>query len=128
MGTVVSWFVATIITLPIIGYLIVFICTKQLTKNHRKAVHFAMNCVTLLVILSVHFIIQTIWEVSLLWGIMMLMLLLAMVVVIVHHKQKGEIHIPRVLKSIWRLNGLIFIIIYCILVITGITINVIRVF
>ena len=128
MGTVISWVVATIITLPIIGYLIVFICTKQLTKNHRKAVNFALNCSTLLFIISVHFIIQTIWDISLFWGICLLMIVLAMVVVIIHHKHKEEIHIPRVLKGIWRLNGLIFILIYCVLVIAGITINVIRVF
>lgn len=128
MGTVISWVVATIITLPIIGYLIVFICTKQLTKNHRKAVTFALNCSTLFVIISVHFMIQAIWDISLLWGICLLMLIVAMVVVIIHHRHKEEIHIPKVLKGIWRLNGLIFIVIYCVLVITGITINVIGVF
>ncbi|MGM9928963.1 MAG: DUF3397 domain-containing protein [Bacillus sp. (in: firmicutes)] len=128
MGTVLSWFIATIVTVPIFGYLIVFIGIKQLTKNHRKAVSIASNCSTFLFIISVHFIVKTIWNISLLWIILLLMIALAMLVVIVHHKLKDDMQIPRIIKGIWKVNGLVFMILYCILMVTGIALNVSKLF
>lgn len=127
MDTLLSWILATLITLPIVGYLIVFVCIKQVTKNHRKAVDAAMNFSTLLCIISVHFLILSIWETSLLWAILVAMIILAMLMVIVHHRIKGEIIWNKVLRGYWRLNGIVFLLAYCCLVVFGILKNMINI-
>ena len=128
MDVVLSWIIATLITIPIIAYVLIFVATKQITKNHRKAVNFAMNSSTLLFIISVHFLIQTIWNISLLWMILLVMILISMTVVIVHRKYKEEIVFSKVLTGAWRLNALVFIFIYFCLVFYGIFKSVLNIF
>ncbi|WP_042349037.1 DUF3397 domain-containing protein [Bacillus massiliigorillae] len=121
-----SGFIATLVTFPFIGYIIVFVVTKQITKKHRKSMSVALNCSFILLISSVHFFILSIWQVSLLWAILMIVLLSAMLVVIVHHKVKEEIVIVNVLKGVLRINSFLFSIAYVLLVGYGLVANLIN--
>lgn len=127
MEAVLSWVIATLITFPILGYVIVFVSTKQITKNHHKAVNFSINFVTIPFVLSVYFLIQSIWDISSFWIILLAIIILAIMVVIVHHKVKGEIDLQKVLRGIWRINTVFFILVYCILVGFGILSSMIQV-
>ena len=117
MSGFLSSIIATFVTIPLFGYIIVFIITKLVTKQHRKAVRIALDITTLLIILSVHYMIIAIWGTSYLWLIMLMMIMIAIVFVIVHWKTKHEIHFAKVFKGFWRFNFLLFSIAYIILLI-----------
>jgi hypothetical protein len=119
MPGIFSAFVATLITVPMIGYLAVFIISKQITGNHRRSVNLAIDTSTFLLVLSVHFLIMTIWEKSFLWLILLILFALAALFVWIHWKYKEEIILPKVFKGFWRFNFLLFFSAYIILVIFG---------
>ncbi|MEH6944904.1 DUF3397 family protein [Bacillus sp. JJ722] len=121
-----SGIIATFVAFPFVGYLIVFVLTKQITKKHRKAVNVALYSSSILLISSVHFFILSIWRVSLLWAILTFVILTAMLVVIVHHKVKEEIVMANVLKGVLRINTFIFSIAYVILVGYGLVVSLIN--
>jgi hypothetical protein len=119
MPGIVSAFVAILITVPMIGYLAVFIISKQITGNHRRSVNLAIDFSTFLLVLSVHFLIVTIWGKSFLWLILVVLFGLAAVFVWIHWKYKEEIIMPKVFKGFWRFNFLLFFSAYIILVLFG---------
>ncbi|WP_141431293.1 DUF3397 domain-containing protein [Bacillus sp. 03113] len=119
MLSVLSAFVATIVTVPILGYLFIFIVCKQVTKNHRLSVKVSVDATTILFIISVHFLIVAIWNKSFLWLIILFMLTIAIIMVIIHWKVKHEINFPQVFRGIWRINFIVFFTAYVILLFYG---------
>lgn len=114
-----STVIATFVTIPLLGYLLVFVISKQITKKHKKSVHIALDVTTLLFIISVHYLILAIWEQSLLWIIFLLLLFLAIIFVLLHWKIKHEINLPIVFKGFWRFNFLLFCTAYVVLTVIG---------
>ncbi|QQZ08041.1 DUF3397 domain-containing protein [Heyndrickxia vini] len=121
MSTFISWMIAMLITIPFIGYFLSFVFIKQITKNHRKAVAISIDITTVILIISVHFFIKTIWGHSFLWLIVLVMLLLALLFAIIYRYLRDEIDYLRVFRGYWRLNFLIFFSLYIILLLYGLT-------
>ncbi|KYD08140.1 hypothetical protein B4102_1222 [Heyndrickxia sporothermodurans] len=113
--------IAILIIIPFIGYFLSFVLVKQTTKNHRKAVTISIDITTLILIISVHFFIKTIWGQSFLWLIVLVMLLLALLFAIVYRYFRDEIDYVRIFRGYWRLNFLLFFCIYIILLLYGLT-------
>ncbi|RLQ95840.1 DUF3397 domain-containing protein [Falsibacillus albus] len=126
MGTFLSDVAAAFVTIPFLGYLIVFIVVKQITKNHKQAVRSAIDMTTLLLFISVHFMISAIWEHSYLWLLIIFALSLGVVFVFIYWKMKGEVVISKVLRGYWRLNFIVFFLAYVLLLIYGITFRVVE--
>ncbi|MDF1506690.1 DUF3397 domain-containing protein [Robertmurraya sp. DFI.2.37] len=120
MSNVFSNVVAALVTIPILGYIIIFVICKQVTKQHRRAVQMALDGSTLLFIISVHYLIMNIWNKSFLWLILILILLIGVAVVLLHWKIKQEIDYQKVFRGFWRFNFLVFFSAYMILLIIGI--------
>lgn len=121
---IVSSFIATLVMLPILSYMIFFITAKQLTKNHRRSVHIAMDFSTVFFIFSVHYLIIVIWNKHLFWLLMLFVLLVACTVALIHYKVKQEIVFKKVLKGCWRLNFASFFCIYVLLSVVGVLIRI----
>ncbi|MGJ7922501.1 DUF3397 domain-containing protein [Neobacillus sp. LXY-4] len=119
MSGFISHVIAAFVTIPILGYLCVFFISKPLLKNHRKAVHLAIDFSTVLFVLAVHHLILVIWEVSYLWLIFLLMIIVALIFVIIHWKTKHEIVFLPIIKGFWRMNFLIFFTTYLVLLVVG---------
>lgn len=119
MNTVFSALIATLVTIPLLGYLAVFIISKQITKKHRRSVHIALDVSTFLFILSVHFLIIVIWEKSYLWVILLSLLVTALIFVIIHWRVKQEISLRVMFKGFWRFNFLLYFSVYVVLIIIG---------
>lgn len=119
-----SSIIATFVTIPLLGYIIIFIISKLLTKKHRKSVRIALDVTTLLLIICVHYMIIAIWEKSLLWLILIILLLTASVFVVLHWKIKHEIVLIKVYKGFWRFNFLLFSFLYIVLLIYGLVVRV----
>lgn len=112
--------VATLVTLPLVGYLLIFILNKQITKNHKRSVQRAIDFSTLLLIIANHFLIVVIWGESFLWLIFLILIVLALIFVLFHWKVRQEIEYTRVFKGYWRMNFLLFFFSYIVLLIFGI--------
>jgi hypothetical protein len=123
---VVSGLVATLVTLPILSYIVFFIVAKKWTKNHRRSVQIAMDLSTVFFIFSVHYLIIAIWDIHLFWMIMLIVLAIACIVVLVHYKIKQEIVFEKVLKGFWRLNFAFFFCMYFLLLFYGVIIRILN--
>ncbi|CAG9607517.1 DUF3397 domain-containing protein [Pseudoneobacillus rhizosphaerae] len=119
MLSIISSLIATFITVPILVYILIFVISKLLTKNHRRAVQFALDYSTVFFILSVHFLVLVIWEKSFLWAIFIFLFTCAIIFVIINWKLKGEIVFSRCFKGFWRFCFLVFFIAYLALTIFG---------
>lgn len=120
MASFLSAVVSILIIIPLIGYLLVFIISKLMTKQHKKSVHIALDISTFLLIISVHYLILTIWNKSYFWIVILFMLFEAIAFVIVYWKVKKEINFAHVLKGYWRFNFLVFFSIYFVLMLFGV--------
>jgi hypothetical protein len=120
-----SSIIATFVTIPLLGYIIVFMISKLVTKQHRRSVQMAIDVTTLLLVISVHYFIIAIWGRSFLWVILLIMILVAIVFVITHWKLKREIQFKKVFKGFWRFNFLLFSFAYIILLVYGLILRVI---
>lgn len=114
-----SSIISVFFTVPLLGFIIVFLLSKLITKNSRRSVHKALDYSTILFIISVHFLIVTILGKSLFWLIILIMILFAMVFVVIHWKAKGEIIFNKVFKGFWRFNFLFFFLAYITLTVFG---------
>ncbi|PLR84109.1 DUF3397 domain-containing protein [Bacillus canaveralius] len=119
MESVFSFLIATFVTAPLLGYILVFVIAKQLTKNHRSSVQLAIDISTILLIISVHFLIVTIWDKSFLWIILLGMISIAIGFALLHWKIKHEINLASLFKGFWRFNFLLFFSAYILLIIFG---------
>jgi hypothetical protein len=119
LTTLLSAIISIFITFPFLGLMIVFFVTKFMSKNTRRSVHRALDYSTILFVISVHFLIETIWGKSLIWLIILVMILIAMVFVFAHWKVKEEIILKKVVKGFWRFNFLLFLLAYLSLTLYG---------
>jgi hypothetical protein len=119
LSAILSSIISIFFTIPFLGFMIVFFVTNFVTKNTRKSVHKALDSTTILFIISVHFLIVTIWGKSLIWLIILVMIVIAIVFVFVHWKVKQEIILKKVMKGFWRFNFLLFLLAYITLTLYG---------
>ncbi|MED4226099.1 DUF3397 domain-containing protein [Neobacillus cucumis] len=119
MSTIFSSVLTLFFALPILGTILVFIVIKFILKSTKRSLHLALDYTTLLYIISVHFLIVTLWGKSFFWLIILVMLVLAMVFLLVHWKVKEEIIVKRVWKGFWRFNFILFFAAYFLLTFYG---------
>ncbi|RST60849.1 DUF3397 domain-containing protein [Siminovitchia terrae] len=120
MGTLFSSAAALFITVPLLFYIVVFTIVKQLTRNHKKALNAAIYLTTFILVISVHFLIMTIWESSYLFVIILFMLITAVFFTFLHWKTREEIIYWKVFAGYLRLNFLMFSVFYISLLLFGI--------
>ena len=119
MSGIFSSIIASFVTIPLLGYIIVFVISKWLTKKHHKSVRVALDLTTFFLVIAVHYLIKVIWGISLFWVICIVMILVAIMFVVIHWKIKQEIDFAKVFKGFWRFNFLLFSLAYLLLLIYG---------
>lgn len=120
MNLFISSIITIFLTVPLLGFFIIFVINKLITKNARKSFHKALDYSNILFILAVHFLLITIWGKSFFWWILLVLMIIAMVFVVIHWRIKGEIIFTKVFKGFWRFNFLIFFLAYISLTLFGI--------
>jgi hypothetical protein len=108
LSSFLAFLLATMITLPILGLILIFITSLKVTRNKKRSLHLSIDITTVLFIFSVHTIAFVIWEQSFTWIILTIILLTAMGFVVLHWKVFEEIQLKRVFKGFWRFNFLLF--------------------
>lgn len=108
MTDILAWVVASVTTAPIFLFIMTFYITNKMTDNKKKSLQFASDLSTIFFILSVHFLIMTIWEKNVIWIILTALVLVAMVFLYLQWKMNDEVKISKVLKGFWRFSFLVF--------------------
>ncbi|WP_053366102.1 DUF3397 domain-containing protein [Bacillus sp. FJAT-27245] len=119
MSTILSSIFALFIFLPLLGYVLVFSICKLLTGSHRRSVGLALDATTFLLVVSVHFLIMTIWKISFLWLIFVVLMSIGMGTAVIQWKTKGEVVLGNVFKGFWRFTFLLFFAAYIGLILFG---------
>jgi hypothetical protein len=120
LNSFISSLITIFLTVPLLGFFIIYVLNKLITKNARKSFHKALDYSTILFIVAVHFLLITIWGKSFFGLILLILLVIAMIFVVIHWKLKGEIIFAKVFKGFWRFNFLIFFLAYISLTVFGI--------
>lgn len=126
MINLTSQLISFLVVFPIITLFIVFVISKLITKKHRFSIHLALDISTFFFILSVHFLIQSIWNTSLFIYIIIFILLIGMIFVIIHWKLKEEMEYKKIFKGIWRITFLLFFTLYVVLLIYGLVRSILK--
>ncbi|HEO8420722.1 DUF3397 domain-containing protein [Niallia sp. FSL W8-0635] len=126
MINLTSQLISFLVIFPIITLFIVFVISKLITKKHRFSIHLALDISTFFFILSVHFLIQSIWNTSLFIYIIIFILLIGMIFVIIHWKLKEEMEYKKIFKGIWRITFLLFFTLYVVLLIYGLVRSILK--
>ncbi|WP_445488432.1 DUF3397 domain-containing protein [Niallia sp. 03133] len=119
MITITTSIISFFIMFPIICYFLVFIVCKQWTRKHRLSVHLALDVSTIFFIISVHFLMESIWGKSYLSYIILTILMIGIILVFLHWKIKEEINYKKVFRGFWRVNFLLFFCTYLLLMVYG---------
>lgn len=120
MNTFISSIITIFLTVPLLGFFMIYFFTKLITSNTRRSFHKALDYSTFLFIVAVHFLLMTIWGKSFFWLILVILIITAMIFVIIHWRIKGEIIFTKVFKGFWRFNFLLFFLAYISLTVFGI--------
>ncbi|MCM3759339.1 DUF3397 domain-containing protein [Alkalihalobacillus oceani] len=115
MSQVLSWFIATVITLPLLGWYVLYLITVKLTKKKARAIRVASDGSVVLFMAAVYFIMYELWGRSFLWMILAIFFFIAMVFTWLHWQAAGDIYTRKLLKGIWRVNFLLFFFLYLVL-------------
>ncbi|OIJ13266.1 hypothetical protein BKP37_12250 [Anaerobacillus alkalilacustris] len=119
MSNALAWIVATFVTLPLLAFYFVYIISVKTTKNKRRSIKLAVDVTTILFIFAVYYIAYELWAFSLFWLILIAILIVAIIFTIIHWKLYKDIELKKLIKGIWRLNFLLFLIVYFLLSIYG---------
>ncbi|WP_233254285.1 DUF3397 domain-containing protein [Salipaludibacillus keqinensis] len=114
-----AMFVATFVTVPLLGLYLVYIVTVKITKKKQYSLKKAVDSSAILFIISVYFLVLEIWNFEMGWYIALFFLMSAVIFTIYHWKRYEDIQMKRVLKGVWRFQFVIFFFSYGLLVVYG---------
>ncbi|MBM0065266.1 DUF3397 domain-containing protein [Alkalicoccobacillus gibsonii] len=108
-------FIATVVTIPALGWYLIYISTVKLTRQKRKAIKWASDFSAVLFMAAVYFIMEQLWEPTSVWLVLALFFSVAITFTIIYWNVMEDFYATKLLKGIWRLNFLIFVSIYILL-------------
>jgi hypothetical protein len=121
MTSLFSWVIATIITVPLLGFILLFTLFRIVFEKKRKAFQYSVDISTFLLMFSVYYLGQVIFNVSFFSYIFIFILFIAIIFVFFQWKVNEEIHVRKIMKGVWRCNFLFFLLFHIGLTIYGIT-------
>ncbi|WP_408010882.1 DUF3397 domain-containing protein [Pseudalkalibacillus sp. A8] len=116
---------AALVTVPLLAWIIVYWLTRKITRHKKRSFLFATDVTTFFLIVSVMFALYTIWGNAFLWPIIIIILLMIIGITFIYWKQDKDIGLPKIIKTAWRLNFLLFSSGYLVLCVYGLIFRVI---
>src|SRR5699024_1715777 len=114
------YFIALIITFPIIATFLLYWLAAKLFKHRLKAVHFAVNWSARIAIVPDLILIRILVRLQLTGILVMILLILMAVIMIIQWKVNTDVQFFKALKILWRTCFLVFLLLYICLVLFGI--------
>ena len=117
---------AVSIICPIAILIFSFFILLKLKFKKIYAIGFAADLTTLVLFISVPLILKSIWEINVFIWVIIIAIMIAMVYTYFEWRKSKEIYIPQILRRIWRLYFVLLMGLYIGLIITGMTVYIIR--
>ncbi|MFD1038771.1 DUF3397 family protein [Virgibacillus byunsanensis] len=114
------YFIGFLITAPMITTWVVYLFSMKIHHKKLKAFHTAVNWTTILYIVAVHVLLTIIFGHQFLGIMLILLIIIFACIIFMQWKVNTEIIFMKALKTFWRLNFLLFLFLYIILLFTGI--------
>lgn len=127
MGNVIADIFATVVTIPVLGWFVIYFITLILTGNQKRAVLLSSDITTFLFILSVYFIIHEIWQVYPGWLIVTVLAIIACFFAFLRWNLKNDLALPKIVKAMWRFSFFMFGAAYFVLFFYGLVTRLLRV-
>ncbi|WP_431799505.1 DUF3397 domain-containing protein [Halobacillus andaensis] len=112
MSNVIIYFLAFIITAPLLILFILYFFTRKLYRNKRRAVHLTAQLMVPVLVASVYVLFVVLFGNGYLPWIIVFLLSLLSLAVIVQYKISEEIQFIKVFKGFLRLTFLLFMFVY----------------
>jgi hypothetical protein len=128
MTALFSGLLATIVTIPFLGFAIIYFVSTKMIEDKKRSIKLAADGSTIIFIISVHFIVHEIWQQSYLWLILIVILVTAIAMAFLQRSLYEDIHVLKLVKGIWRVNFLLFVLVYILLFTYGLTTRIISSF
>jgi Protein of unknown function (DUF3397) len=125
MTDLLKWLLSFAFTLPLISLIILLVILRITVKNKKKSILLAVDLSTIFFIISVHFLLITIFEQSFLLYIIFGLITLLMIVYFGNSRKSKISSLKIASKKVWRLSFLFFLLSYIFLTFYGIIIGMI---
>ncbi|WP_163970755.1 DUF3397 domain-containing protein [Oceanobacillus halotolerans] len=120
MLTLFTYLLASMIVVPYIMTVVIYLVAKAITKRKWKGIHIAVNWTTVFYILAVLVAFQVIFAQQLVGIILIILLSLLSFIIIIQWKKQSEVVFKKAFRFFWRLCFLLFNVLYIILILVGI--------
>ncbi|MDF2945880.1 MAG: hypothetical protein K0S51_559 [Bacillales bacterium] len=104
-----------LITYPIVTFLLIKILSKKITKKNKLSTQIAIDASSIFFIISVYYLILEVFNKDILFYLLLFILIIGLIVVLLQWKIREEIKFINVVKSVLRMNFIIFFIMHIIL-------------
>ncbi|XQY93404.1 DUF3397 family protein [Metabacillus sp. HB246100] len=115
-----SWFISMALTIPLFSMVFVYAVVRLVVDNRKKRILWTADISTIMLILSVHFHLMTIFEKSYLFHIILGILIVLILFYYLDYKKSKIPSIYKASRKVWRLSFLVFFVGYLILMIFGV--------
>src|SRR5699024_3196774 len=125
MKHAIIYTLSIIITLPFILTYLLYYLHLMIYKQSLRSLHFAINWMTMLYILSVVIIVHLLFQLTIVSYILLFMLITLSIIIYYQWKENTEVSIALAIKLLWRFCFLLFFSSYSLLVIVGIFMHIV---
>ncbi|MGY0692286.1 DUF3397 domain-containing protein [Virgibacillus sp. FSP13] len=119
MFDIVVYFIAFLITVPIIATWIVYQISVKIHRQKWRAIHTAVNWTTILYILAVTGLFTVVFNHGFFGWILIFLMMALSIIIFLQWKTKMEVEFKRAFKEFWRFSFLLFSFLYLCLVLIG---------
>lgn len=110
---------ATIVTVPVLGFILVYLISRFIMKNNRKSFFLSVDITTVFFLIAVHYLLLVIVGKSMLWLIILILVISILLTGFVTWRKSHEIDTVKVLKKSWRFVFLASTFAYFLLLLIG---------
>ncbi|HWO77423.1 MAG TPA: DUF3397 domain-containing protein [Bacillus sp. (in: firmicutes)] len=121
-----SSLLAIFIMIPFFSYILVFVIVKSITRDHKRAVRNSIDITTFFLFICIQFMIAEIWGAGYIWFFYIGILVLAIIFSFFHWKGNVEIQYRKLLKGLWRIQFIVFFVMYFFFLLYGLTTSVLH--
>ncbi len=126
MVNLLAGITATIITLPVLGIIVIYLFLRLFLKNKRKSLFLTIDLSTFLLVISTHFVLLVLFGQSFLWVIITLLLAIIFIFALVDWSLTEQLNVKKVIKQFWRFTFLLFGTSYFLILLSGLVYRIIQ--
>ncbi|MEH7386287.1 DUF3397 domain-containing protein [Bacillus sp. JJ1521] len=110
---------ATFVTIPLLGFILVYLISRFILKSNRKSFFLSVDVTTVFFLIAVHYLLLVIVGKSMLWLIILIFITTVLFIGYLTWRKSNEIETVKVLRKSWRFVFLASTIAYFLLLLIG---------